>query len=68
MRWLLVAGSLSVICYAQRHGTKRPWLVKLLERRTSKIAAVALANTTARMAWALMNKGEKYREPPLQAA
>ncbi len=68
LRWLLVAGSLSVIRYAQRHGTKRPWLVKLLERRTSKIAAVALANTTARMAWALMNKGEKYREPPLQAA
>jgi transposase len=68
LRWLLVAGSLSVIRYAQRHGTKRPWLVKLLERRTSKIAAVALANKTARMVWALMTSGEKYREPAVQAA
>ena len=68
LRWLLVAGSLAVIRYAQRHGTKRPWLVKLLERRTSKIAAVALANKIARMVWALMTKGEKYREPTLQAA
>lgn len=68
LRWLLVAGSLSVIRYAQRHGTNRPWLVKLLERRTSKIAAVALANKTARMVWALMTTGERYREPALQAA
>lgn len=68
LRWLLVAGSLAVIRYAQRHGTKRPWLVKLLERRTTKIAAVALANKIARMFWALMIKGEDYREPALQAA
>lgn len=68
LRNLLVVGSLAVIKYAQRHGTKRPWLVKLLERRTPKIAAVALANKTARMAWALMTSGEKYREPVLQTA
>ena len=68
LRWLLVAGSMSVIRYAQRHGTKRPWLVKLLERRAYKIAAVALANKVARMVWALMTKGENYREPVLQAA
>ncbi|MFZ2028992.1 MAG: hypothetical protein WAU68_01675 [Vitreimonas sp.] len=42
--------------------------MKLLERRTSKIAAVALANKITRMVWALMTKGEKYREPALQAA
>ena len=68
LRNLLVVGSLAVIKYAQRHGTKRPWLVKLLERRTTKIAAVALANKTARMVWALMTGGETYREPQLQAA
>jgi transposase len=68
LRWLLVAGSMAVIRYAQRHGAKRPWLVKLLERRTSKIAAVALANKTARMVWALMTRGGSYREPVVQAA
>ena len=68
LRSLLVAGSLAVIRYAQRNGTKRPWLVKLLERRTSKIAAVAMANKIARMVWALMTRAEVYREPRLQAA
>ena len=63
LSWLLVAGSLSVSRYAQRHGAKRPWLLKLLERRTAKIAAVALANKKARMIWAMMTRGENYREP-----
>lgn len=68
LRQLLVAGALAVIRYAQRHGTKRPWLVKLLSRRTPKIAAVALANKMARMIWAMMVTGEKYREPTVAAA
>jgi transposase len=32
-------------------------------RRTTKVAAVALANKTARMVWALVTGGERYREP-----
>jgi len=64
-----VVGALAVIRYAQRHGTRRPWLVQLLARRTTKIAAVALANKTARMIWAIMTSGERYREPsPASAA
>ena len=54
LRQMLVVGALAVIRYAQRHGTRRPWLVQLLARRTTKIAAVALANKTARMIWAIM--------------
>jgi transposase len=68
LRQLLVAGALAVIRYAQKHGTKRPWLVQLLARRTPKIAAVALANKMARMIWAMMMTGERYREPTVAAA
>jgi transposase len=64
LRSLFCAGALSVIRYAKIHGTKhRPWLAKLLERRPTKVAAIALANKIARMAWAMMAKGESYREP-----
>ena len=68
LRWLLVAGGLAVIRYAQRHGTRRPWLLKLLQRRKSKIAAVAMVNKMARIAWVLMTRGGEYREPVAQAA
>jgi transposase len=68
LRQLLVAGALAVIRYAQKHGTKRPWLVQLLARRTPMIAAVALANKMARMIWAMMMTGERYREPMVAAA
>jgi len=63
LRQLLVAGALAVIRYAQRHGTRRPWLMHLLARRTPKIAAVALANKMARVIWAMMVTGERYKEP-----
>ena len=68
LRQLLVVGAMAVIRYAERHGTKRPWLVQLMARRTTKVAAVALANKTARMIWAIMTSGETYREPALRAA
>jgi len=64
LRSLFCAGALAVIRYAQKHGTKhRPWLTTLLERRPTKVAAIALANKLARMAWAMMAKGESYKEP-----
>nr|WP_295468135.1 IS110 family transposase [Mesorhizobium sp.] len=63
LRQLLVVGAMAVIRYAERNGTRRPWLVQLMARRTTKVAAVALANKTARMVWALMTSGERYREP-----
>jgi transposase len=64
LRSLFCAGALAVIRYAQKHGTShRPWLTSLLARRPAKVAAIALANKLARMAWAIMAKGEDYREP-----
>ena len=63
LRQLLVVGALSVIRYAQQHGTRRPWIISLLARRSPKVAAVALANKMARTIWAMMVTGERYREP-----
>ncbi|MDI1280055.1 IS110 family transposase [Brevundimonas sp.] len=63
LRQMLVVGALAVVRYAVRNGTRRPWLVQLLARRTPKVAAVALANKTARIVWAIMTSGERYREP-----
>jgi transposase len=75
---LLTAGALAVIRYAKIHGTThRPWLTALLERRPTKVAAIALANRIARMAsrrrrvydtMAMMVRNERYKEPAALAA
>ena len=68
LRWLLIAGAMAVIRYARQHGTKRLWLVRLMERRPPKVAAVALANKIARMTWAIMVRGERFEEAKLLPA
>ena len=69
LRSLFMAGALAVIRYAKIHATKhRPWLTALLARRPTKVAAIALANKIARMVWAMMARGELYKEPVALAA
>ena len=64
LRKLLVVGALSVIRRAKILGyTKHPWLVRPMQRRSTKIAAVALANKISRTAWAMMARNEAYRTP-----
>jgi transposase len=69
LRSLFVVGALAEIRYAKVHGTKhRPWLTAPLARRPAKVAAIALANKIARMASAMMARGEFYKEPVALAA
>jgi transposase len=65
LRSVLVAGATAVIQQAKRgRGTSWPWLAKLLGRKPPKLAAVALANKTGRIAWKLMVSGERYEGAP----
>ncbi len=64
LRWLLVAGAMSVIQSVVRRGAPEgSWLARMLARKPRMLVAVALANRMARIAWALMTKKEVYREP-----
>lgn len=68
LRRTLVVGATAVIQQVQRgRGRASPWLTALLARKPAKLAAVALANKTARIAWKLMVSGERY-DPDRAAA
>jgi transposase len=70
LRSVLVVGATTVIQHAQRSGRPSPWLTELLKRKPPKLAAVALANKMARIAWKLMVTGENYtaKAPPATLA
>ncbi|MUZ65679.1 IS110 family transposase [Agrobacterium vitis] len=63
LRSLLVTGAASVLRHVRTDDKARPWLKDLLGRRPFKVVAVALANKTARMIWALLTRGGVYRNP-----
>jgi transposase len=68
LRKLLVVGATSVVRRA-RTGTvgAAPWIRSLLERRPARVVTVAMANKTARIAWAVLARGDVYRTPTLAA-
>ena len=69
LRRLLVAGATAVIQQVRRgRGNPSPWLLALVKRKPPKLAAVALANKTARIAWKLMVTGESYNARPAELA
>ena len=61
LRRVLVSGATSVIRH-MRAGASA-WLEDLLKRKPRKLAAVALANKIARIAWKMMVSGDSYRPP-----
>ncbi|MGF7209757.1 transposase [Skermanella aerolata] len=62
LRRMLVNGARAVMRW---QGKTSPWLAGLLKRRPFNVAAVALANKLARIAWAVMARGEEYRKPAM---
>jgi transposase len=61
LRAVLVCGATAYIAHVRRGRTRpSPWLAELLKRKPPKLAAVALANKTARIAWKLMVSGQRY--------
>ena len=61
LRSLLIHGARSAV-YAARNKEDRlsQWVTRLAARRHTNVAAVALANKTVRMAWALLRNGTEY--------
>ena len=65
LRKLLVVGATSVIRRATTDDVAAaPWIRSLLERRPARVVTVAMANKTARIAWAVLARGETYRRMP----
>jgi transposase len=66
LRRLLVVGATSVIRRAGASATRTgAWVRSLLERKPTRLTTVAVANKTARIAWAVLARGESYRAPAL---
>src|ERR1019366_5847694 len=68
LRSVLVVGATAVIQQVRRGGRASPWLAELLKPKQPKLAAVALANKMARIAWKLMLTGETYTAKSAPAA
>lgn len=67
LRKLLVVGATSVIRRVRTNDTATgAWVRSLLERKPARVTTVAMANKTARIAWAVLARGETYR-PPIAA-
>ncbi|SOC21761.1 IS110 family RNA-guided transposase [Rhodobacter maris] len=60
LRRLLVVGATAVMRMARQPTKAESWAGRLLERKPAKLAAVAQANKTARIAWAVMTRGTVY--------
>ncbi len=60
LRRLLVNGAHAALFWSKVAKTD-PWLISLRARKHRLVATVALANKMARIAWAVMSKGETYR-------
>jgi transposase len=69
LRSLFIHGARAVLQFKEKQSPGlRNWLAQLTARTHHNVAAVALANKLARMAWAVLTTGEPYRPPVLLPA
>jgi transposase len=68
LRTLLIHGARSVINAAEKKAEPESWLRKLMDRRNTNVAAVALANKNVRIVWALLAHGRTFRADYTPAA
>lgn len=68
IRRLLVVSSCALIRYARAKPADENWLANVLSRRPAKVAAVAMANKTARIVWAVLVSGRLYQQEQPAAA
>ena len=69
LRSLIVVGATAMIRYAREKGAvSARWINALLEKKPTRLVSVAVANKTARIAWALLVRKEAYRVPVPVAA
>lgn len=63
IRRLLVSGATAVLRFTRQGDPGKAWLLQLKERKRPRVVAVAQANKTARIAWALLRRREIYAAP-----
>ena len=64
LRTLLIHGARAVLKAHQKNPDKMPiWLAQLLQRKHPNVVCVALASRNARVAWAMLSRGEDYKRP-----
>ena len=69
IRRLLVHGARAHLSWSRRKKQIRSaWLTRLLVRRPTNVVLLAMANKTARIAWAMLSRGERYQERVAAAA
>lgn len=69
LRRLLVLGATSLLRQAKNPRTEQmAWLKGVLDRRPARVAAIAQANKTARILWAILTTGVAYEPKPLAGA
>ena len=61
---MLVTGMTSRVRAAKYYPERvDPWTASILDKKPTRLATVAMANKTACIVWAVLSRGEPYKQP-----